>query len=468
VTFSADPDLWGHVRFGVDILRDRAIASTDPYSFTSDVSWVNHEWLAEVMMGFSYSTAGSVGLSVLRLALLSGSIILAADHLRRANLSPIIFDGLLALLAIGAAAQITTLRPQLWSLLLFVGLLNCICRGITPRRAVILAAMFAVWVNAHGGWIVGAGTLLLWALVELLTDRDRRHRLAGIAFLTVAPILGALLNPYGYEMFAFIYDTVELGRDRITEWQSVLVSEDRTAFVRWSVVLLFSIASLPRLRREDLPRLAVVCMFAFASLRVQRLLVFFAVSAVMLLGPRWSTLRVMGPPSSSQVWTPCRFLLAWAGTIGLVGFLLVPRLAATGCISLPNRDWFPGDDGVVALNSLGARGRIFTWFNYGEYAIWHLSPRLKVSMDGRRETVYSASVLRQHFDAYHCRQGGVEYFRQLAPDFAWLPAGLELAKHLRGEGWTVLSESDGSVVLARPGLNATGRVRSSTARACFP
>ena len=41
---SADPDLWGHVRFGMDILRDGHTRHIDTYSFASDRPWVNHEW----------------------------------------------------------------------------------------------------------------------------------------------------------------------------------------------------------------------------------------------------------------------------------------------------------------------------------------------------------------------------------------------------------------------------------------
>jgi len=39
----ADPDLWGHVRFGQDLLRSGRLSAVDPYSFTSDRPWVNHE-----------------------------------------------------------------------------------------------------------------------------------------------------------------------------------------------------------------------------------------------------------------------------------------------------------------------------------------------------------------------------------------------------------------------------------------
>ncbi len=37
-------------------------------------------------------------------------------------------------------------------------------------------------------------------------------------------------------------------------------------------------------------------------------------------------------------------------------------------------------------------------FDWGEYVLWHLGPRVKVSIDGRRETVYSDEMYRQYRD----------------------------------------------------------------------
>ncbi len=49
---------------------------------------------------------------------------------------------------------------------------------------------------------------------------------------------------------------------------------------------------------------------------------------------------------------------------------------------------------VAAIRTSGVRGNMAVYFNWGEYAIWHLGPRVKVSYDGRRETIYS-DALRQ-------------------------------------------------------------------------
>lgn len=67
-----DPDLWGHVAFGRDIVRDARIHTVDSYSFTSDKTWVNHEYLAEVAMYGAYALGGGSGLIGLKLVLVLG------------------------------------------------------------------------------------------------------------------------------------------------------------------------------------------------------------------------------------------------------------------------------------------------------------------------------------------------------------------------------------------------------------
>ena len=80
---NADPDLWGNVRFGLDILRDGAIPHTDTYSFTTDRAWVNHEWLSEVLIGHAFRAGGDVGLILLKLAAVGSIVLLLWLTLRR-------------------------------------------------------------------------------------------------------------------------------------------------------------------------------------------------------------------------------------------------------------------------------------------------------------------------------------------------------------------------------------------------
>ena len=78
---AADPDLWGHVRFGLDSLETGAISTVDPYSFTSDRPWLNHEWLSEVAMGAAYRIGGQLGLALLKSMLVLVTVLLISRDL---------------------------------------------------------------------------------------------------------------------------------------------------------------------------------------------------------------------------------------------------------------------------------------------------------------------------------------------------------------------------------------------------
>src|SRR5918996_6316803 len=69
---TGDPDLWGHVRFGQDMLSHGTVYVPDTYSFTADRAWINHEWLAEVLMAVAFDQLGSAGLNLLRIATITG------------------------------------------------------------------------------------------------------------------------------------------------------------------------------------------------------------------------------------------------------------------------------------------------------------------------------------------------------------------------------------------------------------
>jgi hypothetical protein len=53
---------------------------------------------------------------------------------------------------------------------------------------------------------------------------------------------------------------------------------------------------------------------------------------------------------------------------------------------------------IALLKQSGVSGNLAVHFTWGEYAIWHLSPGIKVSVDGRRETVYSDEIRRENLD----------------------------------------------------------------------
>ena len=81
--------------------------------------------------------------------------------------------------------------------------------------------------------------------------------------------------------------------------------------------------------------------------------------------------------------------------------------------------------------------------------IWHFGPDLKVSMDGRRETVYSPAVVDAHMRFYAGGPGAVQYAEDLRPDYILIPAALPVVEELVSHGWRSACRGPTSVLLTR-------------------
>jgi hypothetical protein len=459
VMTSADPDLWGHVRFGLDMLSQHTLPSADPYSFTQDIPWVNHEWLSELVMATAYQVGGPAGLAVLKGALVAVflSIVLSAY----ADLTPPALGAVVLLLAGGTGRVITTLRPQLWTLI-GVALL---CRLlITPPRRwwlALLPLLFVFWVNLHGGWIVGAGLLAVWTAFQFWRPEAPRGLIAGIAVLSA---LSTLINPYGWRMWEFLGATVRMTRP-IAEWQP-LWTTPVLAWIPWGLVLIgvaLSLTSTPRPRAD---RIAMISMLAYASFRVERLAPLCVVAAIVLMSPtvlsRWRPVSPAFAPLSPAAARGLVFALV-ALTVG--SGMAAARTAT--CISMDG-SWIPDREAGRALAASKPHGNLVTFFDWGEYAIWHLSPNSRVSIDGRRETVYSDAVLSGHEAMNAATPEGVAYLQRLNPEYVWLPARYSaLRDWLQTHGYRIDLQTPDSFVAVRAN-QPTLSMSAGSSTPCFP
>ena len=131
------------------------------------------------------------------------------------------------------------------------------------------------------------------------------------------------------------------------------------------------------------------------------------------------------------------------GVIALAGASQLGDIAVAG-------PWIPDYRAAMFIREHAADARVLTWFNWGEYAIWQLGPAgVRVSMDGRRETVYSAGVLARHWEFYRGRENALDYPDEIAADHIWLPVDLPVVNRLRSRGWPIVFESEQSIVFAR-------------------
>jgi hypothetical protein len=444
-----DPDLWGHVRFGEDIIDDAAIATRDPYSFTTDQSWVNHEWLAELLMGLAYRAGGAMGLVVLKAATVVAMLLLVSKALRRVSWRPSDHDMLIALAILATTTRTHLVRPQLFSLLLFAALLSVLIAADRGNRRALLAlpVIMAAWTNLHGGWLVGLGMLTIWVTVRFVRSAPAALGRPWLAGLWAACIGATLVNPYGTGLWRFLRDTVGLSRPDVADWLPLL-ELPVLAIAMTAIVGVVAIVAVAKARRNADPAyILIVVALAVLTLRVGRIDAFFALAVVMLLGPylgrgraaRWDPVASDGPPLWRRPLPVAIVLAAVAGLSMTAG----PKVTCIALLSAPEAE------ATAFLKRHPGRADVLNFFDWGEYAIWHLSPRLRVSMDGRRETVYSNGLIEAHARLYVGAPGATDLVRRIHPDLIWLPVASPAVSQLERQGWQRSFEGRLSVVLER-------------------
>jgi hypothetical protein len=446
---TGDPDLWGHVRFGQDMVAARTIRVPDTYSFTADRPWVNHEWLTEVAMATVYDRFGPAGLNLSRIAIVLFVLVLAWRAMRGVPDRHRILVASAG--ALGMLWRAYPIRPQLVSLLLFAILLTVIARA-DDRRSVrpllLIPLVMAVWVNAHGGWIVGLAILGLWMAMTAVTASWReRMALAGVL---AASLAATLVNPYGYGLWAFLGTTVGLDRPMISDWMP-LYRMPWNFWMPWIATLGLVLAAATKMRsRVSRKHLAIAIVLGLMAIRVSRLDAFFAIGAMFFaaraLGDRATEASAAARPAHRSPVLACCF----AAVLAAAAFIAMPRI-----LTVPIAPGSVPDAQVAGyVRAQQLKGTVLIWFDWGQYAIWQFGPALKVSMDGRRETVYSPELIDAHMRFYSGEPGASRYADELHPDYVWIPAALPVVRELQRNGWRTACEGPTSVLLTRHEVTA--------------
>ena len=100
----------------------------------------------------------------------------------------------------------------------------------------------------------------------------------------------------------------------------------------------------------------------------------------------------------------------------------------------------------------------------GEYLIWYLGPRVKVMVDGRRETVYPQDIYQQYLNFQSGVNDWDRLLRDHPADVALLERNSVSANLLRLEdNWTLVYQDDVAIILARRRTAALELLAKTTA-----
>ncbi|HEY9786797.1 MAG TPA: hypothetical protein V6D17_15450 [Candidatus Obscuribacterales bacterium] len=498
----ADPDLWWHIRFGLDILQRGSTVSVDPYSYlTTGCKWVNYAWLAEVVQAWFYKNGGKEGLVALKVLLVGGTAAVAWRYIAKEVAKP--FDSLIiSVMMLLLAPNTYVMRPNVFSLLFLTLELLALDRftknayelsrastansasaagqsatgGSAPAASAAgesstsasstkrnwsrigiwsLPFLFIVWVNCHGLFLLGLAVLTIWMVAffveALFIKRSSTLYKAGapLLFVLLLSLAATVVNPDGFEYLKFYLTTGVVSRPEyqdISEWQPLAVNSffglTYLAALAASIMSIFLTA-----KSRSMPAIVVWLTFSCLPLIGGRLLPVFGVATVMLMGPhigsclsrlQFSRFSFLRP--GARFAAICLFVCS-----AVIFFFSYKELGVLRNTHMPYRL-------VSILKEKGIQANALVPFDWGGYFLFHLGPRLKVAIDGRQEFVFSPHIQ----ELYHWFYRGIEKWDALVDEYR-----TELVVATPGSppwnlmslkpGWVKVYEDDACSVFAKKG-----------------
>ena len=296
----ADPDFWWHLKTGEIIFSTGTIPNSDPFSSTRlGEQWIAHEWLSELLLFCFYKIGGYY----LLILLFSGLITLSFFMVYKRSPAKPYFAGFIILLSALASAPTWGVRPQMFSFfftVLFLLILDIFQEKGDFKILFALPVITILWVNMHGGYIIGIFLILIFIvseIIHLLSNYLKKEKITlRILRQLFSALLGclvfSLINPNGFDILLYPFNTLfsTSMMYHIEEWFSPDFHK-----IEWIplALLLLSLISVPAIMRRQgqVVRLLLVLIFTFLTLRSMRFVPMLAIVAVPFLSEQLDGLR---------------------------------------------------------------------------------------------------------------------------------------------------------------------------------
>jgi len=250
-----DPDFGWHLKIGEEISRTASVPHENIYNYTYTGSWVDHEWLINLITYEIYDKFGYFVLTLFfALVVILTLILLKVVTNKYFPKTPSWLFALIQLFGLIACLPHFGVRMQEFGLL-FLLLELLIIQEFSNKKSwkslVWLIPLFCLWANVHGSFLLGIGLLFSWLVVKFIENRlylgkwkqyfsaskilQVFHLFLALLF-SIASVFVTFFTPYGLELYAFLggyknsfYSTV------IQEW----IPQYIFPFNYWQLLYLF-------------------------------------------------------------------------------------------------------------------------------------------------------------------------------------------------------------------------------------
>lgn len=472
--FSVDSDTWWHLRAGQWMIENRQIIRVDQFSYTRmGVDWHYPGWIVEVLMDVIFRLFGPGGLNLWTAIMVSAAfgvlwLALSGGPLLRAF--SIIF-------AATASAVYWAARPYLITFLLtavFIWILEYRRQG-KQNRQWWLPFLMVLWVNSHGGFIVG---FLLWGafVVQELWDqgvmwseksKDPEVRpvrgisggikpLVSLLLVGMAMLLAVMVNPSGPEMLLYPFKTVGINvlQQYIQEWQSPNFHQVHVLSFALLLLLTFSLAGFSP-KRLLVVEFLLLAGFGLLSLLAARNIALFALSAPLALTRHgaaiWQEFRERYPYLWSR-WMPNHSPPRPVLNLGLVILFTFAAGIKVWSVSSPasNDNALKKSMPVEAVSHIRnsqPEGRLFNDYDWGAFLLWAL-PEYPVFVDGRTD-LYDDEIVGEWLQVVQASPGWEDVLDEWGINLILISPARPISLILEDSGWRLTYQDEIAWVFSR-------------------
>jgi len=479
-----DASIGWHIRNGDLMLKSQAITRADPFSVTmGGQPWFAWEWLYDVVIAGIHQWLGLNGVVLFSAVVIAATFALTLRLTLRRG-ADLLVSALLLALSLGASMIHLFARPHVLSWLFTVIWFQLLDisenEPVDSRRLWWLPGLTLLWVNLHGGFVVGFVLLGLYIISAAIRwyrceQRDmhanRARRLQQLGLVAAASLLASLVNPYGYRLHIHVY------RYLSSRWLMNHIDEflspdfHGVAQQCFVMLLLITIVALAVSRKPRLSQILVILFATYSGLYASRSLPVSALLLTLVIGPLLTRAINQSGDNHALSLRLRRFLSRW-GTFGsrmkivdlklrghawpliaVLAGLMVCTIGGTGA----SRQWvnanfdakrFP----VQAVNQIGQRNireAIFAPDLWGGYLIYRLYPQSKVFVDDRHD-LYGEQFLKDYLKTIRLTPGWKGFLNDRNVRWVLLPAGSSLANMLElTSQWNVIYRDETAVLFSR-------------------
>ena len=454
-TEMAGSDMWWHVAAGRELVQTKTLWMVDDWSYSAlGHDWLNHEWLSDLIFYGWVSIGGIESLVYWKWLVIVATFLILQYVLGRQSGSPL--AGLIcAGVAIAIAAPFLDVRPHIYSLLNFSLLLLLLLgrRGSTW----LLAVLFVIWVNLHGGFFFGLMALgiLLFPWRNFSMDALRVAIIVGVICL-----LACVLNPSGVKAFLYplkyAFDDTSPFR-QLGEW----LSPFKQGGIRSPLFFVFMWAPLagllylvPAVRKSvDVPweGIALTALTLAMAITSRRFIPLFGISLAVMMAP------LVGLCFRKLAWPRLGLPLALVALLFAVYRMLPYPLQSGPAFHYLTAEYSYPVDMLNFIESNGLQGKVYALYNWGGYIHWRTDGALKVFMDGRADTIYDADIYRSYVQVLASHRDWIRALEATGPDYILWPqiqkSGQRKLQQLLATGrWRPVYRDSVSWLLARTSL----------------